>query len=77
MKDRVVRKGSDVSIGTQPEGENAKASGDRSIGIIWCLSTPELWFPDWEVDAIIHTDLSVAGDCKGDEHVGAREFIEE
>ena len=33
-KRQMVRKGSDVSIGTQPEGENAKASGDRSIGII-------------------------------------------
>ena len=41
--------------------KNAKASGDRSIGIIRCLSTRELWFPDREVDAIIHTDLSVVG----------------
>jgi hypothetical protein len=57
--------------------KNAKASGDRSIGIIWCLSTRELWFPDREVDVIIHTDLLVAGDCKGDERVGSREFIEE
>ena len=25
----------------------------------------------------IHTDLSVAGNCKGDEHIGSREFIGE
>ena len=26
---------------------------------------------------IIHTELSAAGDCKGDEHIGSREFIGE
>src|SRR4051812_46548704 len=49
--------------------KNAKASGDGNIGIIRCLSTRESCFPEWKVDAIIHTDLSVAGNCKGDEHV--------
>ena len=57
--------------------KNAKASGDRSIRIIRCWSTSELWFLDREVDVIIHTDLSVVGDCKGDEDVGSQEFIEE
>ena len=26
---------------------------------------------------IIHTDLSVAGNCKGDGHIGSRQFIGE
>src|SRR3954467_13950307 len=73
----MVCKGSDVSIGTQPEGENAKASSDRNIGIIRCLSTRESCFTERKVDAIIHTDLSVARDCKGDEHTGSRRFIGE
>jgi len=30
-----------------------------------------------KVYVIIHTDLSVAGDCKGDEHIGSQEFIGE
>ena len=29
------------------------------------------------MDANIHTDLSVAGDCKGGEHVGSQDFIGE
>ena len=29
------------------------------------------------MDAVIHTDLSVAGDRKGDEHVGSQKFIGE
>ena len=57
--------------------KNAKVSDDRSIWIIRRLSTRELWFPYREMDVIIHTDLSVAGDCKGDEHAGSREFIRE
>ena len=27
------------------------------------------------MDVINHTDLSVVGGCKGDEHVGSRKFI--
>ena len=30
-----------------------------------------------KVYVVIHTDLSVAGNCKGDEHIGSREFIGE
>ena len=30
-----------------------------------------------KVYGVIHTNLTVAGDCKGDEHIGSQEFIGE
>ena len=74
----MVRKESDVSIGTQPEGERMQRHR-----VIEDLNNSMLKYKGIMISRpgsgcnYPYTNLSVAGGCKGDEHIGSREFIGE